>query len=138
MWPWRPWRIDTAAAAALPIISGTASGETAFGPFGDQLLLLALERDEAADPGGDHAADPVGVVGQLAVLAERLLDRLVAGDDRHLGEAVGAPRLLFREEVGRLEIEAAAEAVGDPRLARRPAVDQGVAPIPSGVTAPTP
>ena len=33
MWPWRPWRIDTAAAAALPIISGTASGETAFGPL---------------------------------------------------------------------------------------------------------
>ncbi len=31
--PWSPWRMLTAAAAALPIISGTASGETLFGPL---------------------------------------------------------------------------------------------------------
>ena len=30
--PRSPWRMLTAAAAALPIISGTASGETLFGP----------------------------------------------------------------------------------------------------------
>ena len=31
--PWSPFRIATAAAAALPIRSGTASGDTALGPF---------------------------------------------------------------------------------------------------------
>ena len=38
-WPRSPWRIDTAPAAALPIISGTASGETAFGPFSSSICL---------------------------------------------------------------------------------------------------
>src|SRR5262249_47364634 len=90
----------------------------------DQLALVLLERGQAADPGPDHAADPVRLVGQLGLGAERLGDRLLGGGDRHLREAVGAARLLLREEVERIEIEAAAAAVGDPALARRPALDQ--------------
>ena len=60
-----------AAAAALPISIGTASGETAFGaPVAEHVLLL-LERAEPADPGADHAADPLGVVRQLLAPSRR-------------------------------------------------------------------
>ena len=64
------------------------------------------------------------LVRQLPVLAAGLADRLVGGGDRHLREAVGAPRLLLREEVERLELAAAADAVLDPALAGDPALDQ--------------
>jgi len=39
--PRRPWRMLSAAAAALPIISGTASGDTCLGPWSNNVRSLA-------------------------------------------------------------------------------------------------
>jgi hypothetical protein len=36
--PWRPWRIASAAAPALPIMSGTDSGETIASPLSRSTL----------------------------------------------------------------------------------------------------
>ena len=58
------------------------------------------------------------VVGQLALPAG-VGERLGAGGERELGEAVGAARLLDREEVAGVELDAARLAVADAAHARR-------------------
>src|SRR5262249_2217361 len=100
-------------------------------PTLDQLALLHLQRAEPADPGADHAADPVRLIRErVAARPPSLLDRLLRGGDCQLGEAVGAPRLLLGEQVKRVEVAAAADAVLDPARAGAPALDQGVAADP--------
>ncbi len=58
------------------------------------------------------------------VLPAGVGQRLGAGGDRELREAVGAARLLGGEEVGRVEVGACALAVGDAALAGAPALVQ--------------
>ena len=64
VWPSSPWRIETWPASALPIMSGTVSGDTRFGAAIAQRVVLLLDRREPADAGPDDAADAVGVVRQ--------------------------------------------------------------------------
>ena len=109
----------TAAAAALPIISGTASGETCLGPLLEQQEVVGLDRADAADAGADDGADLRGVIGQLLRPAG-IREGLDRGDKRELREAVGATGLLDREVLGGGELAAAALAVRDPADARRP------------------
>ena len=133
--PRRPWRIDSAPAPALLIISGTDSGETCCGAAFAQRVLAVDERGDAADAGAEHAADALGLVwmrgrrragvaSPALVLPARVGERLGAGGDRELREAVGAARLLGGEEVARVEVRARPLAVGDAALAGAPALVQ--------------
>jgi predicted RNA-binding Zn ribbon-like protein len=88
-----------------------------------QGAVVALDRADAADPTADHAADTVWVVGQLAV-PSGLGERLVARGDGELGEAVSAPGLLARHEVGGLEVRARALPAFDAGCPCAPALVQ--------------
>ena len=109
-----------------------------------QRVLPVDERADAADARAEHAADALGGVGQLALGAgvapspAGVGERLRAGGDRQLREAVGPARGLGGEEVGGLEVRARRLAV---RIPHAPALQRSCsvrAPTPSGVTAPTP
>ena len=125
IWPWRPCFIETAAAPALGMYCGIPSGETIFAPSVAHHVVLGLDGLDAADPGRDHAADPHRVVRQLAVPAG-LLDRLVGGDQRELGEAVEPADLLDRQEApwARSRVQAPAPST-IPHVAGGPALVQG-------------
>ena len=111
----------TAPAPALPIISGTASGETRLGPCSNSVLSLALDRADPADPGPNDRAHVLGGVGEIAVPAG-VGERFARRDEHKLREAIGATSLLDREVVGWLELARPALAVDDPYDAGRPAL----------------
>ena len=58
--PRRPWRIDSAPAPALLIISGTDSGETYWPPRSRSVSWPSTSVRDAADAGAEHAADALG------------------------------------------------------------------------------
>ena len=126
-------------AAALPIISGTASGETAFAPALAQHVLLLLERAEPADPGADHAADRARRRRAAPRAQPACVERLVGGDQRELGEAVRAPRLLAGTGSRSARSRRSGRRRRRSRTRRRSSARSASSRRrPSGVTAPTP
>src|SRR5205807_10303367 len=95
----------------------------------DQRIQPLLQGPAAAVAGADHRAYAVGGRREPLVPA-RLLDRLVRGHDRELREAVVALDLLALQVLGRIEVDAAPEPVGDAGLAGTPALEEGVGPDP--------
>jgi hypothetical protein len=88
-------------------------------------LKLSLDRPLTTDPGGDHAPDPVGVIGLTDAAGQPGLgQRLARGDERELGEAIKAPSLLHRQVRTRIEVGAAPEAVDDADHSGGPALVQ--------------
>ena len=61
--PCVPSSIETQAAPMFGMISGIENGLTRSGPRSQQLVVAVLERLQAADPGRDRGADPVGLRG---------------------------------------------------------------------------
>ena len=107
----------------MGIICGTQSGDIAAGPRSRG--RCAAPRSSRSRRSRSPITQPTSVaVVRAAVVPAGLGERLVGGDHRELGEAVGAARLAPAEVIGRLEVAAAPEAVGDPRLAGDPALDQ--------------
>src|SRR5262249_54921827 len=86
----------------------------------------ALQRADAADAGPVHAPDPGAVVRQLIAVPASLLERLVSGHHRELGEAVRPPGLLHRQVVGGVELGGCAFPVLDARGAVAPPLVQRV------------
>jgi hypothetical protein len=81
--------------------------------------VLRLERADAADAGPDDRGRALWVVRRPAVPAG-VVDRLLGGRERELGEAVRATHLLVGEVLLGLELGRATVAVLDPGHARRP------------------
>src|SRR5918999_1280248 len=88
-----------------------------------QARVLLLLGGDPADPGPDDAPHPVGAVGRRAVPAG-FVQGLLGSGDRQLGEPVGAPHLLLAHDRAGLEVTACGPTVGDPRLARDPAIGE--------------
>ena len=83
------------------MIAGIENGLTRSGPRSMQRVVAVLERLQAADPGRDRGADPVGLRRDVEPgVGLRLARR---GEDQ-LREAVHAPRLLAVDPVGRVEV----------------------------------
>ena len=137
--PRRPWRIDSAAAPALLIISGTDSGETRSGPRSRSVSWPSTSVAMPPMPVPEHAARRGS--GHRAARRSQPASASAsrAGRDRQLREAVGAARLLDREEVA--SGRSPRTAPSPSRMPHTPALQRSYsvrAPTPSGVTAPTP
>src|SRR3954466_5928516 len=118
--------METPAAPALPIISGTASGDTFSGPFSISTSLPCSSVPMPPMP--VPMTHPLRLAGYGFVPVQPPPARappararpghvLVGGDQRDLGEAVRPARPLDRQVIGGVELARAADPVLDPRLA---------------------
>ena len=89
--------MDSAPGAALLIISGTASGETFFGPESRSTSWLCSSVPMPPMPVPMMQAIWVESYGSSPSDQPASAERLVARDHRELREAVGAARLLDRQ-----------------------------------------
>ena len=84
---------------------------------------LRLDRLHSAEASARDGADSLRVSREAAI-PPSLRDRLTCRDQRELCEPVGAPDLLAREVLRRVEVAAAPEPVRDTAIPAAPAIEQ--------------
>ena len=119
--PRKPYRMDTSAAARLPIIIGTRNGLTRRAPLLAEHADLRFQGFQATHARSDDDTRPVGIEGEAAAVQTAGVGQgLGCRYRRELGEAVNPPEILGPVEISGIEVRA------DPAGARRLGAEQAI------------